>query len=92
MVDAIVAVSVIGAFIWAFRAAGLIWWSWFWAAMMALLALFELAAKTETGLTISQQFWAYSLDHPVGAWLLAGMVGLGGLGLAAHLLWKIIFR
>jgi len=90
MVDAIVTVAIMTAFIWAFRAAGLIWWSWFWVALTALLAIFEIASKVETRLTISQQFWAYSLDHPVGAWVLAGLIAGGGLGLAVHLLWKII--
>lgn len=90
MLDAIVTVAVMATFIWAFRAAGLIWWSWFWTGLTFQLLLFEIAAKVETRLTISQQFWAYSIDHHVGAWILAGMVGFGGLGLAAHLLWKII--
>ncbi len=92
MVDAIVTVAVMAGFIWAFRAAGLIWWSWFWTGLTVYLALFEIAARVETSRTISQQFWAYSIDHPVGAWILAGMVAFGGIGLAAHLLWKLIFK
>jgi hypothetical protein len=90
MVDAIVAVLAVAAFMWAFGSAGLRWWVWFWAGMTGLLALFELASKLETGRTLSQQFWAYSLNHHAGAWMLAGLVAAGGIGLAAHLLWKII--
>ncbi|KKN01817.1 hypothetical protein LCGC14_1123990 [marine sediment metagenome] len=92
MVDAIVTVAVMAGFIFAFRVVGLIWWSWFWTGLTFYLALFEIAARVETRLTISQQFWAYSLNHPVGAWVLAGMVGFGGIGLSVHLLWKLLFK
>ena len=90
MIDAVVAVLAVAALMWAFGAAGLRWWVWFWGGMTALLALFELASKLETGRTLSQQFWAYSLTHQGSAWTLAGLVAGGGIGLAAHLLWKII--
>ena len=90
MIDAIVAVAAMAALIGAFAVAGLRWWVWFWSGMTAMLALFELASKLETGRTLSQQFWAYSLTNHLSAWLLAGMVAVGGIGLSAHLLWKIL--
>lgn len=90
MIDAVVAVAAMTTLIVAFALAGLRWWVWFWGALTALLALFELASKLENGRTLSQQFWAYSLSHSGNAWLLAGLVAGGGVGLAAHLLWKII--
>jgi hypothetical protein len=88
--DAIVAVISISMLLLAFHLAGLQWWVWFWAGMIALLGLFELAAKLHTGKTLSQQFWAYSLANRDEGLILGIIVIAGGVGLGIHLLWKLI--
>jgi len=86
--DALIAVVAIAVFIGAFWAAGLKWWAWFWAAIAAVLGIFEVAAKLVTGQTLSQQFWGYMAAHPTQGWLLAGLVAVGAVGLVVHLVWK----
>lgn len=86
--DAVIAILAVAGLVYGFRKVG--WWRWFWLGLAAYLALFELAAKLVTGHTISQQFWAYAAAHGRTAWTLAGVIVAGGVGLAAHLLWKRI--
>lgn len=83
--DALIAVVTVASLWLAFRKVG--WWKWFWLGLAVYLGVFELAAKLITGRTISQQYWLWaSTSH--GWWAPALLVALGGIGLAAHLVWK----
>lgn len=84
--DALIALLAVALLMLAFRKVG--WWRWFWLGLALYLGGFELAAKLVTGQTLSQQFWAYAALHPVQGWLLGGLVVVGGIGLALHLMWK----
>lgn len=88
--DALIALLAV-VFLWlAFRKIG--WWSYFWLGLALYLAFFELASKIVTGHTISQQFWTFSLIHPIMGWIAVILVALGGIGLAIHLAWRMLRR
>ena len=88
MSDAVIAVLIVAGLVGAFALAGLPWWAAFWGALAALLGLFEALARWKTGKTLSQQFWAFHAQNKALARGLAGVVGVGGLGLMVHLLWR----
>jgi len=51
------------------------WWFWFWVTIATALAIFELVCFLKTGKTISQRFWAWRKNHPLGKWIvLAGLI------------------
>lgn len=66
----------------------------FWIITMGIIGLTvvtsELVSKLVTGHTISQHFWAWSLNHPSTAWLVIGLLAFGWGSLLLHLSWKLI--
>jgi formate hydrogenlyase subunit 3/multisubunit Na+/H+ antiporter MnhD subunit len=69
----------------AFRAPEMWWWVGMWACVGIVFAVFEILAKVKTGRTLSQKFWYWSEDHPVGKWFVLLSMILGWLALIFHL-------
>lgn len=88
--DAILAVVVVTMLSAPFFKAGLPWVGGMFLAIAGVVALFEHLAITYTGLSVSQQFWAYSEQSTGGAIFLASLITIGGVGLGVHFLWKVI--
>lgn len=85
--DALVVAGVVLAFValwWAF----LPWWGVFYLALGLLLAAFEIAARRRTGMTLSQQFWAFSQQHTVAALVLLSSLPL----VIALLVWHLAVK
>jgi hypothetical protein len=55
-----------------------------------IFGLLEWYAKKKSGKTVSQHFWAFSLLHPVKAWVTIGCMLIAWLGLLVHLASKMI--
>lgn len=61
---------------------------WLFTVFLVFFGIFgflEWLSMAKTGLSISQQFWKYSSEHPKGAWgVIIGML-VGWLALLSHL-------
>ena len=61
------------------------WWGYFFLALAVLLGITELASRAITGMTISQQFWAFSKQHRKTAIALLASIAIA----IALLLWHL---
>lgn len=91
----IVALLGFGVFPWAWVASGhrdMKMWAWFWSLAMGLLAIVELVSKVQSGRTISQQFWAYGVEHLNEAWMLTGAILAFAVVVGWHLMYGVYKR
>ncbi len=69
---------------------------WFWVgtigAMGICLGIGELISKLSTGNTLSQNFWDFSVQHPLFAIAITASMALSWIILMIHLLWKLITK
>jgi hypothetical protein len=67
---------------------------WYWLIMMTVIGLIlgatEIIAVVDTGATISQHFWDWSVKHPTTAWIVLAMLFGGWMVLLVHLAWKLM--
>lgn len=70
---------------------GLPWWGWFFASVVVLLGLWELASSIVLDCTLSQQLWKWSRARPSWkTWALLAVVSLGWLAVVLHLAAKVL--
>lgn len=83
--------GLMGAFLF-LQGKGRIYWLITMGGCLSSVVLMEGISKITTGMTISQHFWQWSLNHEMTAWLVLGMLLIGWLVLLHHLALKIITR
>jgi hypothetical protein len=66
------------------------WIAYVFAIFGVVFGAFEGFAKWKTGKTVSQNFWAFSKDHPVKAWIVLIGMQVAWLALLWHLASKMI--
>ena len=69
---------------------GRIYWLVTMSTIGLVLVASEIISTVDTGGTISQHFWHWSVQHPVTGWLVIGMLFMGWVILLLHLAWKLI--
>jgi len=66
----------------------------YWLVMMSIIGIIlgttEIVSVLDTGKTISQHFWDWSLAHPSSAWVALGLLAFGWGVLLVHLAWKLL--
>jgi len=66
----------------------------YWLILMSIIGILlvatELISVVDTGRTISQHFWDWSLLHPKSALMVLGMLFCGWMVLLIHLGWKLL--
>lgn len=80
-----------GAFLF-LQGKGRLYWIITMAGCLGSVVFMEIFSKITTGITISQHFWQWSVQHEATAWLVLGMLQIGWLVLLHHLALKIINR
>ena len=57
---------------------------WVFLTFFACFGFWEWHATKTTGKTVSQQFWKFKKDHPVGAWVVVVALVVSWLALMWH--------
>ena len=65
---------------------GQMWWGAFWACIIALVGIFEIAAYATNKKTISTMYKEFIQKYPVQGRLIIGVLATALLGLWVHLL------
>lgn len=66
---------------------------WLFATFMTFFVCFgliEFLADKFSGKTVSQNFWEYSKEHKLGAWIVLGCMLIAWLSLLWHLAAKLL--
>lgn len=90
MSDAVIAVIAVVILVLPFALARLWHWVGLILSIAGVVALWEGIAIWSSGLTVSKQFWAFSLAHPILAWGMLGLLGVAWVGFLLHLAWKML--
>lgn len=53
-------------------------------AFYLCFGLMEWASVAQTGMTISQHFWAFDKENPVGGWMIVASMAIMWIALIAH--------
>jgi hypothetical protein len=61
------------------------WWAACFTVIAAVVGIFEAVAKAKTDKTLSQQFWAWSLQNKAKSWIIIGSLLIAWLILLLHL-------
>lgn len=54
----------------------------------AIFGLCEWASVAQTGMSISQHFWALDKVNPIAGWIMVGGMGIGWTALLVHFKWR----
>jgi hypothetical protein len=69
---------------------GRIYWLTMMCVIGTILGATEIISVIDTGSTISQQFWHWSVQHVVTAWICLALLLFGWVVLLIHLSWKLL--
>lgn len=65
-------------------------WAWTLGIIGVVLGIGEGISALMTGKTLSQTFWAFSQQNPLGAIVISASLIIAWMMLLLHLLWKVI--
>lgn len=85
MKDALMIIGVIVLIPAAFAIYGLWWWAAMFGVISVVLGVFEVLRVRKTGHTLSQKFWEFRQENPVGGWVIIAVMALAWVGLLLHL-------
>ena len=61
---------------------------WWWVGLLVVIAGYEGVTTLVSGQSLSQQFWALHLTHPVLGWSILVIFAVAWIGLLVHLAWR----
>ena len=92
MMEVIFIVLMLGGFMIPSMIFSMWWIFWVFLTFGIIFGSAEGICKAVTGMTVSQQFWHFSIINPHGAWIIIAGMFIAWMSLLVHLSSKLIGR